>query len=150
MIDIKYRNAMAEVIEYLKGIRKEDVDKIPNKLITFLKENASKNYKCEFDYNRPMKEQKLLDETKGIISMICLNYWCETNEQKQNFIKKLNENEIKYQEELTKIYNTENLFKKKEIFLNSEEADQNVAMIKYKENIFQKIINKIKKYIKSI
>ena len=37
--------------------------------------------------------------------MICLNYWCETEEQKNNFIKHLNENEIRYQEELKEKYN---------------------------------------------
>ena len=61
---------MAEVLEYLKGIRQEDIDKIPQKLITFLKENASRNYECKFDHNKPMKEQELLKETKGLITKI--------------------------------------------------------------------------------
>ena len=83
MENIRYANAMTEVLEYLKGIRQEDIDKIPKKLILFFKENASTNYICNIDYNRPLKEQQLLDETRGLISMLCLNYWCETEEQKK-------------------------------------------------------------------
>lgn len=140
---------MAEVLEYLKGIRQEDIDKIPKKLITFLKENSSDSYECKFDYNKPMREQELLNETKGIISMICLNYWCETTEQKENFIKKLNENEIKYQEQLRKKYNPDSLFKKKELDKSEEQTISTLAIVEYKKDkLFTKIINIIKKAYK--
>ena len=36
MVDVKYANAMSEVLVYLKGIRQEDIDKIPKKLIALL------------------------------------------------------------------------------------------------------------------
>ena len=74
MISVQYSNAMAETLHYLKGIRKEDVDKIPNKFLNFLNENASESYKCDFDYTKPLSELDLLPETKGIIGIICLNY----------------------------------------------------------------------------
>ena len=72
--DIKYANAMAEVLYYLKGIRDEDLAKIPKKLIDFLEENSNKNYICNFDYTKPLKELNLTDESKGIIAMICYYY----------------------------------------------------------------------------
>ena len=71
MINKKNANAMAEVIYYLKGIKQEDIDKIPEKLIQYLNKNATKEYQCDFDYNKPLKELNLLDETRGIIGMIC-------------------------------------------------------------------------------
>ncbi len=113
MISVKNANAMAEVIYYLKGIRQEDLNKIPKKLLQYLNENASKEYKCNFDYNKPLKELKLLDETRGIIGMICYNYWCITEKQKEQYIKKLSENEKKYQEILHELYNPDNLFKRR-------------------------------------
>ena len=142
---IRYSNAMAEVLHYLKGIRQEDIDKIPKKLIEFFKDNSSKDYECKFDYNKPLKELKLQEETKGLIAMICLNYWCETEEQKKNFIAKLNENEKKYQEELREKYNPDNIFKKQEI--NKEEIQQpakSQAIIVYKKPLYKKILDNIK------
>lgn len=145
--NIRYSNAMAELLHYLKGIKQSDVNKVPNKLIEFFKENASKDYNCDFDYTKPLKEIKLQEETKGLIAMLCLKYWCETEEQRQQFIAKLNENERKYQEELSEKYNPDNIFKKEEqatvgaISNCSKEAD----IIKFKESIFKRILNIIKK-----
>ena len=42
MINVNNANAMAEVIYYLKGIKQEDINKIPKKLMQYLNENASK------------------------------------------------------------------------------------------------------------
>lgn len=36
MVNVKNKNAMAEVIHYLKGIKQEDIDKIPKKFIQLL------------------------------------------------------------------------------------------------------------------
>ena len=113
MVSSKDANAMAEVIYYLKGIKQEDIDKIPKKLMQYLNENASKEYKCDFDYNKPLKDLKLLDETRGIIGMICYNYWCITEIQKRQYLKRLSENEQKYQRVLYEKYNPDNIFKNK-------------------------------------
>ena len=36
MVSVKDANAMAEVIYYLKGIKQEDINKIPKKLMQYL------------------------------------------------------------------------------------------------------------------
>lgn len=151
MINERYSIAMSETLHYLKGINKEDVNKIPNKFMEFLKANASQNYECDFDYTKPLKELKLMDETRGLISMICLNYWCQTEEQKENFRKHLNRNEIKYQEELRKVYNPDNIFKNKsaddEILIHKEISSTNAIVKVEKSNIVKIILNKIKKFL---
>ena len=126
MLEEKYRIAMAETLHYLKGISQDDVDKIPKKLMQFLKDNASQDYKCEFDYTKPLNELNLTDEAKGLIAMICLNYWCETDEQKIKFRNHLNANEQVYQEELRKKYNVDDIFKKKDISSNMEAEPENI------------------------
>ena len=149
MISVRYANAMSETLHYLKGIKQEDVDKIPKKFIAFLKENASKEYICNFDYNKPLKELNLLDETKGIIGTICLNYWCITQEQKQEYLNRLNENERKYQEILREKYNSNNIFnnKKEKITpIQNESIAIETTMVEYKESIFKIIINKVKEF----
>lgn len=54
---------------------------------------------------------ELQKETLGLISMITLNYWCKTKEQKDFFMNKLNDNERIYQEKLSKEYNIDDIFK---------------------------------------
>lgn len=146
MVSIKNANAMAEVIYYLKGIKQEDIDKIPKKFMQYLNENASKEYKCNFDYNKPLKELNLLEETRGIIGMICYNYWCDTENQKEEYLKKLSRNEQKYQQILYEKYNPDNLFKNK--VSQIESVENSVAMVEYKETIFKKFISRIKSIFK--
>ncbi len=96
MINERYSIAISETLHYLKGINQNDVNKIPDTFMSFLKENASDNYHCDFDYNKPLKEMKLTDEAKGLIAAICLNYWCETEDQKEKFRNHLKFNEQAY------------------------------------------------------
>ena len=145
MVSVKNANAMAEVIYYLKGIKQEDINKIPKKLLKYLNDNASKEYKCDFDYNKPLKDLNLLDETRGIIGMICYNYWCIDEIQKKQYIDKLNINELQYQEFLHEKYNPDNLFKNKNE-KNIEEPVKTTEMIEYREPLFKKIILKIKNF----
>ena len=149
MINERYGIAIAETLHYLKGISQEDINKIPSKFMIFLKENALKNYSCNFDYTKPLKELNLTNETKGLISMICLNYWCETEEQKIKFINHLNENEKKYQEALKIKYNVDDIFKKKDIGNNEEIKSENINQLPIKlekENIFKRVFNSIMKF----
>lgn len=120
MVNTRYANAFKEVDYYLKGIREEDIEKIPNKLKEFIKVNASEDYLVDFDYNKPLSEITISKEAKGIISIICLNYWCENEEEKREYLGLLNTNEQEYQRILREKYNPENIFKSdRSINLNS-------------------------------
>lgn len=119
MVSKRYSMAMSETLHYLKEIKRSDLDKIPIDFIEFLKENADANYKSNFNYTKPLKDLQLLPETRGIISAICLNFWCETKEQKQNFLKLLNENEKKYSTQ----FDFEKIIKEKDI-PKSNNADE--------------------------
>ena len=155
MVNERYGIAMAETLHYLKGISQDDINKIPDNFITFLKNNALQNYECKFDYTRPLKELNLKNETRGLIAMICLNYWCETEDQKNSFIEHLNKNEKKYQEELREEYNIDDIFKKKEFIPKVEKTTENIDKNRLpvqaeRENIFKRVFNRIMKifYIK--
>ena len=150
MVNERYRIAMAETLHYLKGIRQDDVDKIPNDLIQLFETNASKDYKCEFDYTKPLNEINIKDETRGLISMICLNYWCETEEQKVTFRNHLNVNEQAYQEELKRKYNANNVFKNINIDNNEDIRSENINKLPVElknENIFKRLLKSLKKYL---
>ncbi len=142
MVSVKNANAMAEVLHYLKGIRQEDINKIPKTFIQYLRENASKDYKCKFDFTKPLKELELLDETREIIVRICYNYWCVTEEQKAQYLKIINQNEKRYQEELRKKYNSDNIFNNKQKRMVTENINSPTEI--KKETVFMKLINLVK------
>lgn len=148
MVNERYGLAISETLYYLKGIQQQDIDRIPNKFMSFLKENCLNNYKCKFDYTRPLKELNISDEARGLIAMICLNFWCDNDEKKEMFKKHLTENELKYQEELKEKYNPNNLFKN--IREKTNVKMEYTEMIEYKKskwykNIFSKILNIFRK-----
>lgn len=145
MVSERYGIAFAETLHYLKGINESDINKIPKKFMQFLQDHSAKNYEVNFDYSKPLNDLELKDETYGIISVICLNWWCETDEEKELLKKHLIENEQKKQMELLEKYNPDDLFRKKENCIKpvEEQATQEVCLIEYKESVFKKIWNKI-------
>lgn len=143
MVNKNYAIAMTEILHLFKGFSDEELEKIPSKLISFFKENADKSYICDFDYNTDIEELHLKDETYGLISMICYNYWCETPEEKQQYLNILEKNEREYQKYISEKYNTNNLFKNKEINYN-----KNLPIFKSKqEKWYEKIIKFIKRIL---
>lgn len=155
IVNESYAIAMSETLYYLKGINKKDLDKIPNKFIQFLNDNCLKDYECNFDYTKPLKELDISNEARGLIAMICLNYWCENEEQKERFKKHLNDNELKYEEELRKKYNSDNIFNKKlkgvkENVKESNVKEENIVMVEYVDRkwyqkFFARILNIFRK-----
>lgn len=143
----EYSIAYAEVLHYLKGIRKKQIMLIPKGLIEYFKANKSQTYKCNFDYNKPLNEIEISDKAKGIIGMICLNYWSNSNNEKKIFLEKIEENEKIYQKELNEKYSYDNIFKKsnKDNELENEEELLDLEPTK-KVKLFEKIINKLKQY----
>ncbi len=152
MVSVKDANAMAEVIYYLKGIRQEDVDRIPKKLMQYLNENASKEYICNFDYSKPLKELNILDETRGIIGMICYNYWCVTEQQKELYLKRLSQNEQQYQKKLQEKYNSDDIFnrQRQNQLIDENKIGNNIDIVEFKEPIYMRILNKIKAFFKCL
>ena len=143
----EYSIAYAEVLHYLKGIRKKQIMLIPKGLIEYFKANKSQTYKCNFDYNKPLNEIEISDKAKGIIGMICLNYWSNSNNEKKIFLEKIEDNEKIYQKELNEKYSYDNIFKKsnKDKDLENEEKLLDLEPTK-KVKLFEKIINKLKQY----
>ena len=82
--------------------------------------------------------------------MICLNYWCETEEQKVAFRNHLNANEQAYQEELKRKYNANNVFKNINIDNNEDIRSENINKLPVElknENIFKRLLKSLKKYL---
>lgn len=143
---VNRKKSYVEILEILKYVDKAYVDKIPKKLIDFFKENKAMDYDFKYDSTLEISKQKLHKSTIVLLAMLNLNYWCDSEEHKKELIKKYNENEQKYQEQLREKYNPDNIFKKRKQEKSNEEkiVKENVEMIEYKESILKKVINKLK------
>ena len=137
------KEAYVEVLEILKYMEPEYVEKLPIKLREFLEKNASKDYKFELDKTIPFEEQKLKESTIDILALINYNYWCEDEEHKKYLLKKYNENEIKYQEMLMEKYSMDKIFERE--YKSTSTKKSNVPQ-KYEESKwYTGILNFIKK-----
>ena len=79
-----------------------------------------------------------------MIALFHLNYWCSSNEEKENLKTIFKDNETKYQTELRRKYNPDNLFKRQSSEQKESSITKEIAMVEYKESILKKFINKIK------
>ncbi len=74
MVSTEYAEAASEVLAILSNTDKDAVNKIPRKLLSYLKENSSKTYNPNFDFSKPIKEMKLKEKTKALLNIIHLKY----------------------------------------------------------------------------
>ena len=105
MVTALTRKAYSEVDEFLELLNNEDREKIPQKLRNFFREEKDKSYTKGIILEKTIEEQNLLKETLAIIAFLNLQYWCESEEEKQRLMSIYNNNERKYQEKLREKYN---------------------------------------------
>ena len=135
------KNAYKEVYMILQDLNEEEYSKIPSEIIKVLKENMNEEYEFEFDEELELKEQQMLPETKAILFNIFRDYLA-TPEQKNKIIKMQNEERQKNEVKKQQMYNTDMFVNKKND--DSDLAEKNTQLAQYKENIFKRILNKIK------
>lgn len=146
MVSLEYSEAMVEVLDILDNSEEGIYEKIPKTVIEFWEKNKSSTYKPKLDHSKTLDEMDLKEKTRDIITMIYLNYLCN-EEEKKNTLQIIRGNEEVYQEELRKIYNQDDIFKKKQE-TKTEEKIKDLTIVKSKETIFTKIINMIKKFFR--
>ena len=137
MTNEKVRNTYSEVSSFLNILLEEDRNKIPKKLRDLIENEKSKEYTPTYSYDIPIENQNISDEAIAMIALLHLNYWCCDNNEKERLNTIFDDNENKYQKELSEKYNPDNLFKNKQSKV--ETVENSVAMIEYKESIFTKI-----------
>lgn len=139
-----YKKALVEVEAVLSCLNYMDYKKIPQNIIETIKVNKDENYIFEYDENLDYKDWNLMLETKAILYNLFKQYLA-TNEQKEYYKQKELIERNRIEKEKKQKYNVDNLFKVKSLKENQqEEVKENSELIKYKEPILKRIINKIK------
>jgi len=143
--------AYAEIDEILNLLEDEYAERIPEKIRNFFKEEKMPGYKPEIDTEISLTKQNLKRETMVLLAILNLNYWCDSEEEKEMFRNELIKNE-KEQKELEEKYNPDNLFKNKQhnnIDDINKENTEIVSLVEYKKtSLLKKILEKITGFFK--
>ena len=146
----EYKQSLTEVNTILDFMEEEYINKLPNKLINFIKDNMDTSYSTDISINIPINEQNIKKDTKILLSLIYRNYWCSP-EEKEELIERDFYIKRKNEKEMCKKYNLNDIFKNnKKININEKSKNDIMAVTEYKESLLKKIINKIKVLFKHI
>lgn len=139
---IDYNKRLVEVSEILNHLKKSDYDKIPKEVIDIIEKNKDKEYIWKYDETKDLKNQNVSKDTIAILSYINMQYLL--NKEQRKFAQEIfNENQKKLENLKKDKYNSDNLFKDKQINLDTSKTSE-LSISKYKESIFTKIKNWLK------
>lgn len=147
MENVEYMNSLYQISEILKYITPTLKARIPKKIISYIESNKSKDYNWKIDKTLPLEKQELLPTTKELITVLYKDYMCD-DIARAKLNKVLNENQIKYENEVREKYNPDNIFKERnKSYETNKMTMENNEIVSYKkESVLSKIINKIKSF----
>ena len=157
-MSIKTDEMYSEVYSVLNLLGDDYKKKLPNKLLKLIENKRNTNYEPKYDSGTSLLWQKIKRESLSMIALFHVNYWCDSEKEKNELKELFKANEQRYRTYIKEKYNPDNIFKndtKSKIVepettsstLN-ENISQNTELSEIKESIFQKIIRKIKLFFK--
>lgn len=142
------KQVYSEVYDIIKHMDINIRAKIPLQFIKIIQANKDDNYTVNIDYTKSINNQKLLKETRAILSLIYRDYICTPEERK--ILIEVDKEKIKKERELlVEKYNPDNIFKTNKNIQNQKKKTilQENAIIEYKENnFFKKIFDKVRHF----
>ena len=145
-MNLQTQEIYSEVYSILNLLGESYIKKLPISLVNMIKEERKQDYNPKYDLTINLEQQNIKRDSLSMIALFHLNYWCNSDEEKNELKKLFKTNEEKHQAEIREKYNPDNLFKNNTEEIKKEEtiAESTVAMVEYKEPIFKRFINKIK------
>ncbi len=138
-----YPKAYKEILEILKYVPKESVNKIPQTMIDTFYAKMDNNYHFSVDINKTFEEQELLVETKAILANIYRDYWATPEEKAKIRAKEQYDMQI-INEEKKKKYSVD-VFKKENTKKQDTVNENNLQAEVKKEKIYEKMLKFLKK-----
>lgn len=139
-MDEKYKKSFSEVYEILKLMPESILDKIPQKLKDIIKNERDSEYKIIV--KEPLNIEDFQYETIVLLGMIYRDFLCDENEKnilKQKEIDLANQ----YDEEIRKMYNTDDLFNRRKK-ANIEKSESLPIKVEEDRKWFKKIFELVK------
>lgn len=133
------KEAYSEVYAILNLMSWDSISKIPEKIWENIDNKRDKDKIIEINN---IEDYQASEQANKLLAVLYRDYFA-TDEEKEVINAKEKILEQKEQEELYEKYNPDNLFKNK--VSKIETVENSVAIVEYKESIFKRILNKIKK-----
>lgn len=137
----------SEIYIILNMLDKKYIEKLPIKLKNLINTQKSDVYISTNKISNPLSKYELQKETLAMLAIFYVNYWCESENEKEELENKFYNNEVKLRSELLQEYSYDNLFKKKQIEYETTSLivqNQHSITSKEKKSLLSKIIEKIK------
>ena len=109
MKEIQYSEAATQVLDILNYTRQEDVKKIPQSFINFLKDISNKQYISNFNHAYPINALILSQKAKEILGFIYVTWWCDNENDRKKYKDMIHSNILK--PEKVVVYNINDIFK---------------------------------------
>lgn len=145
MLSSSEKRMYSEVYGIIDCMGENYKNALPQKLYKYIHDNKDENYCPRYNLSEALMPQNLSKKATAFICFLHYKYWCETEEEKTKINKILKYNEEKNREK----YNKNNIFEKNVIQQNStENMKQQMQLVEYKENMFKKILRKLRGFFK--
>lgn len=136
----------AELSEILKMMEPEEVNKIPKKLLEVIEKEKSNTYIPNYDSKIELNSQSIKKETLAMLALLYINYWCEDENEKKEYLKLIEKNEQKYQQQIREKTDIKYITRTQKREKNNV-PEQELAVVKNKSFI-KNVIEKIKSFLK--
>ena len=143
-MNFETRKAYTELCAVLEYMPNEYVKKVPQKIIDLFESEKLEKYEVNINKSNPLDKTYLSKKALVLIAMLNNQYWSPNKKAKDNLYKMYLSNNDKYQNiKKENNYSYNDLFEKN--LTKVDDKVENVEMVKYKEPIFKRIINIIKR-----
>lgn len=136
----------AELSEILKMMEPKEVNKIPKKLLEVIEKEKSNTYIPNYSSRIELNSQNIKKETLAMLALLYINYWCEDENEKKEYLKLIEENEQKYRQQIREKTDIKYITRTQKIEKNNV-PEQELAVVKNKSFI-KNVIEKIKSFLK--
>ena len=92
-MEVKTNDIYSEVYSILNLLGDSYINKIPRKALDIIKNERNMNYNPKYDFSIDINSQDIKRETKAMIALLRLSYWCTSEEEKIKLSNQFKENE---------------------------------------------------------
>lgn len=107
---LKNMIAYSEIWAILNLLEDSYSSRVPQHVKAFFEEERLKDYVPQIDIDTPLTEQNLQRETIVLLALLNVNYWCDSEEERQAYLMEMAKNDNKDYDPDDKSWDWSNLF----------------------------------------
>lgn len=90
---LKNMMAYSEIWTILNLLENSYASRVPQQVKNFFEEERLKDYIPQIDVDRPLTEQNLQRETMVLLALLNVNYWCDSEEEREFWLREMANND---------------------------------------------------------